>query len=63
LRTTRIYEVGTETLANEFSSVRMNDGTLLSIISAWEQHGKTYQDYLADRAILLQVLTSYRSDP
>jgi hypothetical protein len=62
LRTTRIYEVGTETLVNEFSTVRLGDGSLLSIISAWERNGKTYQDYLADRAILLQVLTTYRAD-
>ena len=63
LRTNRLYEVGTELLVNEFSTARLDDGTLLSIISAWEQHGKTYQDYLADRAILLQVMTSYRADP
>ena len=63
LRTNRLYEVGTETLVHEFSTVRANDGSLLSIIGAWEQHGKSYQDYLADRDILLQVLTTYRADP
>jgi hypothetical protein len=63
LKTTRVYEVGTDTLVNEFGSVSLSDGTRLSFMSHWQEHGLTYEDYLADRAILLQVMSSYRSDP
>lgn len=63
LGTTRLYQVGTETLVSEFSMVQLDDGTRPGIISAWARNGKTYQDYLADRAIVRQVMTSYRADP
>jgi hypothetical protein len=63
LKTTRVYEVGTDTLVDEFGSVSLSDGTRLSFMSHWQEHGLTYQDYLADRAIILQVMSSYRSDP
>jgi hypothetical protein len=63
LMTTRLYEVGTETPVNEYSTVRLSDGTLLGIIAAWVRNGRTYADYQADREVLLQVLTTYRTDP
>lgn len=63
LGTTRLYEVGAETLVSEFSMLWLDDGTRLGMISAWERNGKTYQDYLADRAILLRGMTSDRADP
>jgi hypothetical protein len=63
LETTRLYEVGTETLAYEFSLLRLSDGTSMTLMSHWQENGLTYEDYLADRAILLQVMTSYRSEP
>lgn len=63
LGTTRLYAVGTETPVGEFSTVWLDDGTRLGIISAWARDGKTFQDYRANRAILLQVMTSYRADP
>lgn len=63
LRTTRVYEVGTDTLVNEFAMVQLPDGTRFSFGSTWEMHGLTYDDYLADRAVILQVMGSYRSDP
>ena len=63
LRTTRVYEVGTDTLVNEFAGVRLDDGTRFNFGSTWQVHGLTYEDYLADRAIILQVMASYRTDP
>jgi len=63
LKTTRLYEVGTDTLADEFGTVQLSDGTRLSFMSHWQEAGLTYEDYLADRAIILQVMSSYRSDP
>jgi hypothetical protein len=63
LKTTRLYEVGTDTLVDEFGSVSLSDGTRLSFMSHWQEPGLTYEDYLADRAIILQVMSSYRSDP
>ncbi len=63
LRTTRVYEIGTDTLVNEFAGLRLDDGTRFNFGSTWEMHGLTYEDYLADRAIILQVMASYRADP
>jgi hypothetical protein len=63
LRTTRLYEVGTDTLVNEFAGVILEDGTRFNFASTWEMHGLTYEDYLADRAMILQVMASYRADP
>jgi hypothetical protein len=63
LRTTRLYEVGTDTLVNEFAGVVLKDGTRFNFASTWEMHGLTYEDYLADRAIILQVMSSYRAVP
>jgi hypothetical protein len=63
LKTMRLFEVGTDTLVDEFASVRLSDGTLLSIISHWQEHGLTYEDYLADREAILRVMSSYRNDP
>ena len=63
LSTTRLYEVGTGTLAYEFSTVKLSDGTRLTLTSHWQEHGLTYEDYLADRDTILQVMASYRSDP
>jgi hypothetical protein len=62
LKTTRLYEVGTDTLVDEFGSVTLSDGTRLGFMSHWQEHGLTYEDYLDDRAIILQVMSSYRSD-
>ncbi len=63
LKTTRVYEVGTDTLVNEFGGVQLSDGTRLGFASHWQEHGLTYEDYLADRDTILQVMASYRSDP
>ena len=63
LSTTRLYEVGTDTLAYEFSTVKLSDGTRLTLTSHWQDSGLTYEDYLADRDTILQVMASYRSDP
>ena len=63
MRTTRLYEVGSDTLVNEFAGVVLEDGTRFNFASTWEMHGLTHEDYLADRAIILQVMASYRTDP
>ena len=63
LLTTRVYEVGTDTLVNEFAGLRLDDGTRFNFGSTWQMHGLTYEDYLADRATILQVMASYRTDP
>jgi len=63
LRTTRLYEVGSDTLVNEFAGVRLDDGTRFNVASTWEKNGLIYEDYLADRAIILHVMASYRADP
>ena len=63
LKTTRVYEVGTDSLVNEFASVQLSDGTRFSLASHWQEHGLTYEDYLADRDTIVQVMSSYRSDP
>lgn len=60
---TRIYEVGTETLVGEFGGVRLEDGTRFSFDGTWGMHGRAYEDYLADRDVILQVMATYRSDP
>jgi hypothetical protein len=59
---TRVYEVGTDTLVNEFGHVTLSDGTRMTIMSHWQDLGLTYQDYLAEREVLLQVLASFRRD-
>jgi hypothetical protein len=63
LKTTRVYEVGNDTLVDEVAAVRLADGTLISFGSAWEEAGLTYEDYVADRAIILQVMATYRRLP
>jgi len=63
LHVTRLFEVGTETLAGEFGGLSLGDGTRFSFASAWDMHGLTYDDYLADRALIFQVIGSYRADP
>jgi len=63
LFTTRLYEVGTDKLAFEFSTVKLSDGTRLTLTGHWQDSGLTYEDYLADRDTILQVMASYRSDP
>ena len=63
LRVTRLFEVGTETLAGEFGGLRLGDGTRFNFASTWAMHSLTYDDYLVDRALILQVIGSYRADP
>jgi len=63
LKTTRLYEVGTDTLVDEFGTVSLSDGTRFTFVSHWQEHGLTYEDFLADRALILQVIGSYRADP
>jgi hypothetical protein len=63
LRVTRLFEVGTETLAGEFGGLSLGDGTRFNFGSTWGMNGLTYDDYLADRAFILQVISSYRGEP
>jgi hypothetical protein len=63
LQITRLFEVGTETLAGEFGGLRLGDGTRFNFGSTWDTHSLTYDNYLADRALILQVIGSYRTDP
>ena len=60
---TRLYEVGTEVLVDEFGTVSLSDGTRFTFVGTWRDRGLTYEDFLEDRAIVLQVMSSYRSDP
>lgn len=60
---TRLYEVGTETLVGEFGGVMLGDGTRIAFDGTWTLHGLTYEDYLADRGKVFQVIESYRTDP
>jgi hypothetical protein len=39
LRTTRLYEVGTDILVNEFAGLKLDDGTRFNFASTWEMPG------------------------
>jgi hypothetical protein len=57
---TEVLDRSTGEKLNEFASIRLDDGTRLQYGSAWSQRGRTYDDYLLDRAVILRILASFR---
>jgi hypothetical protein len=50
------------TFRSEFFIVHLEDGTRIDFGSDWTNQGKTYEDYLPVKEILLKILASYRRD-